>query len=478
MLFPTISFAVFFFLVFYCNWLLNNSLMQKTRKWFLVAASYFFYGYWDYRFILLLLASSLFNYGIGLWLGAEKNDRKQMKKVLWLGVALNLGILGLFKYFNFFSVSLSNLVAFLGLESHQVLLEVILPVGISFFTFQGISYLVDIHRGKINHRKEVVDVLLYISFFPQLVAGPIVRASDFLGQLDQPSDPRNIAFGRSVQLIFFGLLKKVWIANSLGTHLVDPVFSDPMAHSSLDIWTAYFGYAVQIYCDFSAYSDIAIGIAALLGFKFHANFDHPYKSRSLQEFWRRWHISLSSFLRDYLYIPLGGSKHGRFMTYRNLLMTMLLGGLWHGASWNFILWGALHGGYLASERLLREIRLVPASISTSSWVIPLKTAWTFFFVCFAWVPFRAANFADTKEFLKLMFTGGSLSMNSVTTPYLVGLISLVLLSQFLGQKYKEIFSISFSQWPAPVQGFVIALMFLVIGTLSPPGAAPFIYFAF
>lgn len=227
-----------------------------------------------------------------------------------------------------------------------------LPVGISFFTFQGISYVVDVARGDARAARDPLDVFLYISFFPHLVAGPIVRAANFLPQLAAPLSRDRVPLVMAGLLILGGLFKKMVIANGLATGLVDPVFADPAAHGALDLWLATYGYAIQIYCDFSAYSDIAIGVAALLGFHFPRNFDQPYRARSLAEFWRRWHISLSSFLRDYLYRPLGGNRRGPRRTMANLLIVMLLGGLWHGAAWTFVLWGLLHGLVLALERLI------------------------------------------------------------------------------------------------------------------------------
>ena len=503
MLFPTIPFAIFFFIVFFVAWGLNKT--TGYRKWFLVLASYFFYGYWDFRFVSLLIFSSFFNYFIGLLIQSSISKSKKIadskleldekmasvlnkeakfaKRCLFIGVAANLSILGIFKYFNFFSSNMTNLAIWLGLDSHPVLLEIILPVGISFFTFQGISYIVDVYRQDIQANKKIVDILLYISFFPQLVAGPIVRAAHFLKQLETPSDSSKIPLAFAIRLICFGLIKKVWIANTIGTVLVDPVFSDPAAFASIDIWAAYYGYAVQIYCDFSAYSDIAIGIAALLGFQFEKNFNHPYRATSLQDFWRRWHISLSSFLRDYLYIPLGGSKGGQLKTNRNLLLTMLLGGLWHGASWNFVLWGALHGGFLAVERVLKGLfqskSKTPQTQLKENWLLSAsKTLLIFHFVCIAWVPFRAATFQDTLTFFKGMLYWQSSPSPTVVTPFLVAIIVLSLASQYFSDKFAEDIEDFFGNLPIAGQALAMAGFLFGLSILAPLGTAPFIYFAF
>ncbi len=338
MLFPTADFAVFFFVVFCASWAAARH--PDARKLLLLAASYFFYGYWDWRFMALLAASSAINYVAGRIISVSAGAGPR-KSALITAIVLNLAILGFFKYFGFFLGTLGDLLVAAGLERDMPFLQIVLPVGISFFTFQGISYVVDVYRGEVASAKSPLDLFLYISFFPQLVAGPIVRAAWFLPQLGEVPELTRRAMCFGLCLILLGLFKKMVIANYLATELVDGVFIDPGGYSSLELLIAIYGYAVQIYCDFSGYSDIAIGVAALLGYRFHRNFDRPYRARSLQEFWRRWHISLSQWLRDYLYKPLGGSRHGRLTTYRNLAITMLLGGIWHGAAWTFIVWGAI-----------------------------------------------------------------------------------------------------------------------------------------
>ena len=307
MLFPTIEFAVFFAVVFPITWLLNAH--NTWKKVFLVAASYYFYAAWRPEFTLLLLVSSVFNYGAALLIDHFKH-RAQRLAVLWIAIAANLGLLGYFKYYNFFAASLMNAFDAIGVKVDIGFIEVALPIAISFLTFHALSYIIDVYRRAIKPTTSLIDIMFYIGFFPHLIAGPIVRANKFLAQTVGPRDPANIRLGQSVFLILGGLFKKVIIANYLSTGFVDGVFRDPTANSSLDLIFGMYGYALEIYCDFSAYTDIAIGIANLLGYEFPQNFNYPYRAISVQDFWRRWHMSLSSWLRDYLYIPLGGSKFG------------------------------------------------------------------------------------------------------------------------------------------------------------------------
>ncbi|EIV95595.1 MBOAT family protein [Frankia sp. QA3] len=348
MIFPTIEFAAFFVVVMALSWL----LMPRPALWkpFILAASYFFYGFADARFVLLIVASTLINQA-----AARAIHRFRDRRILAAAIACDLGLLGWFKYYGFFALSVDRALTDVGLPTPLPLLQVALPIGISFFTFQALSYVIDVHRG-ITAPAPLLDFAVYEAFFPHLVAGPIVRASEFIPQLATPRDPAQVPTTRAAFLILGGLIKKVVLADVIASRLVDPVFDAPGQHSSAEIGVAVYGYAVQIYCDFSAYSDIAIGIALLLGFRFPDNFDRPYASRSLQEFWRRWHMTLSRWLRDYVYLPLGGSRRGRRRTHLNLMITMTLGGLWHGASWTFVLWGALHGAALVTERRLRTWR--------------------------------------------------------------------------------------------------------------------------
>ncbi|MDF1685820.1 MAG: D-alanyl-lipoteichoic acid acyltransferase DltB (MBOAT superfamily) [Parvibaculaceae bacterium] len=483
MLFPTFEFGLFFLIVFAVSWELRREL--SLRKLFLVAASYFFYGWWDWRFLALLALSSLINFAAG-WLVGRTQTPLSQKLTVGIAVTLNLCILGFFKYYGFFLESLDDAMAALGLARDLPFLHVILPVGVSFFTFQGISYVVDVYRGHVKASHSILNVFLYISFFPQLVAGPIVRAAHFLPQLDETPRLTRAMVGMGTVLILTGLLKKMVIANYLATQLVDPVFFDPSTRGAGDLLIGVYGYAVQIYCDFSGYSDIAIGIAALLGYRFTANFNQPYRSASLQDFWRRWHISLSSWLRDYLYIPLGGSRKGPIATYRNLFLTMFLGGLWHGAAWTFVVWGTLHGTMLGIERYLtrRLNAFAPKDDGTPSIIERLSGStmhlvgiiWTFHFVCLAWIFFRAESIALAWDYIK-GFANWT-TPNELVTPFLVTLIAVTLLFQFTPSRLGRWLAEGIKEFPSPMLGAILGFGIFFIWAIAPNGVAPFIYFQF
>ncbi len=354
MLFPTLSFAAFFALVLPVSWL----LMPNRVRWrlFMVAASWMFYGAADWRFVPLLAGSTVVNHYF-----ARRIDRangKARKTWTTAAVATNLLALAWFKYIGFLSLTTQSSLRFVGIHAHVPLPEVLLPIGISFFTFQALSYVIDTSRRKIQP-VSLLEFAVYLSFFPHLVAGPIVRATEFLPQIKERIDPRHVDVGKAFWLISLGLFKKVVIASYLATHAADPLFGFPRQHAGVEALFGVYAYAIQIYADFSGYTDIAIGLALLLGIRFPQNFNAPYSAATLQDFWRRWHMTLSRWLRDYLYIPLGGSRRGRARTYVNIMITMLLGGLWHGAAWTFVAWGALHGGGLIVERLRSDRQRPP-----------------------------------------------------------------------------------------------------------------------
>src|SRR5438094_615644 len=422
MLFPTLGFLLFFLIVAAVMAALGTRFAAK--KTVLVVASYYFYAQWDWRFCLLLAGSSALSYIAGQLIERASEERRA-RTILGIAVALHLGLLGIFKYFDFFISSANQLARLLGLEHEVPFIEILLPVGISFFTFHGISYITDVYRRDVAVCRNPLDMLLYMSFFPQLVAGPIVRAAYFLPQLVRPST-EPIPIGPALLLILSGLFKKVVIANYLATGLVDPVFSAPTSYGGPDLLLATYGYAVQIFCDFSAYSDMAIALAALLGFRFPANFNQPYRAERLREFWQRWHISLSTWLRDYVYKPLGGNRHGRLKTYRNLMLTMLLGGIWHGAGWKFVAWGALHGGGLALERLI-EPWLGRHSERPAARVV--ATVIVFHFVCLAWIFFRAEDFAVARLYIAGFGSGWSDGLQQAG-PLMVALIAIGMAGQF------------------------------------------------
>ncbi len=469
MLFPTIEFALFFAVVFPITWLLND--YNTAKKCFLVAASYFFYAFFRLDFTLILLTSSVMNFCLALWLG-KLADGTARRAVLWLGIALNLSVLAAFKYYNFFAASAMNAAQSVGWTLDVPFFEVGLPIAISFLTFHALSYIIDVYKRKLAPTRSLVDILLYISFFPHLVAGPIVRAKAFLEQTIHRSDPRDIRLGFGVLLIVGGLFKKVIVANYLSTDFVDGVFRNPADYSRLDLLLGMYAYALQIYCDFSAYTDIAIGIANLLGYRFPDNFNQPYRALSVQDFWRRWHITLSSWLRDYLYIPLGGSRDGTWLTYRNIMITMLLGGLWHGASWNFVIWGGLHGAALVIERMFGET-------GEGKLRLPAVLAWliTFHFVCLTWVFFRAPSFEVAMSYLDTLVFGEAIFTTTVT-PLVAAMLVLGALTQIIPNSWSDRLERAYDRAPIVAK---VALPFVVIFLVSiaaPGGVPPFIYFQF
>src|ERR1039458_6927022 len=415
MLFNTTQFFLFLAVVL----ALFYSAPRGWRKYILLAASYYFYASWNAKFIALLLTLTVIDYGAGLWLERVAPGPRR-KAVLIFSLAANLGFLGFFKYYNFLA---ANVALVLGRPPHSFFLEIVLPLGISFHTFQSMSYVVDVYRGQQCVVRNPVDYALFICFFPQLVAGPIVRARDFFRDLWgwQPPSPDDVS--RGVFLIALGLTKKMAFADQFAK-VANGYFGNVAAHpGALAAWSGVFAFALPIYFGFSGYTDMAIGMAKLLGFHFPINFRRPYLAASMTDFWRRWHISLSSWLRDYLYIPWGGSRGGRWFTYRNLMFTMLLGGLWHGASWNFLIWGGYHGGLLAVERIFRGNRT-----PTPQWpgLYPVKAVVTFCLVLVGWVFFRAADLPQSLRILHEMFRGGTGPMLLQTWQIELAVVSLAL----------------------------------------------------
>lgn len=476
MLFPTITFAVFFAMVLPLSWL----LMPRPARWkvFILAASYVFYASWDWRFCGLLAGATLVNWAVGQRIHKTRRAHPGYARV-WLGfgVAANLAVLGWFKYYGFFAEGLNRLLDTIGLPATVPMVAMLLPVGISFYLFQAISYIVDLNRGDIEPAKPV-DFAVYLSFFPHLVAGPIVRASEFVPQLQSPRDPRRVDLGRGIFLVGAGLFKKVVIAGYLGWAIVDPVYAAPGQASALDAVVGTYAFAAQIYADFSGYTDIAIGVALLLGFKFPQNFEAPYTAVSVRDFWRRWHMTLSRWLRDYLYIPLGGNQGRGLRTSLNLMATMLLGGLWHGAAWNFVLWGGIHGAGLVYEH--RADTPIDAG-----GLRPGHRVWrrflTFNFVCLAWVFFRAANAGDAFALLGRLFTGWGAPSYVTLTVVVVVLLGIV--PQYVLKPSRiELIESWIARVPALPLGLVAAGGLLLVDTvhdvLVDLPIDPFIYFRF
>jgi alginate O-acetyltransferase complex protein AlgI len=380
MLFFTVSYFLFFFVTITCFYLAP----VKLRVPLLLAASYFFYMSWNWKFAPLLLTLTVVDYAAAVWI----EQSRHRKWALAVSLASNLGFLAVFKYYNF---AASNVATLLGFPPSRFYFDIVLPLGISFHTFQSISYVVDVYRGQQKAIRRPLDYALYIAFFPQLVAGPIVRARDFFRDLYDWRAPNSEDIKRGAFLVALGLAKKVALADNFAL-VSDRYFSSVAAQPGGAVaWGAVFAFAMQIFFDFSGYTDMAIGFARLMGFHFPVNFRQPYLAVSITDFWRRWHISLSSWLRDYLYIPLGGNRRGKLATYRNLMITMLLGGLWHGANWNFLIWGGYHGLLLSLERLFGQ-----AKHRERSWTFSdiARAIATFILVCIGWVFFRAANVHD------------------------------------------------------------------------------------
>jgi alginate O-acetyltransferase complex protein AlgI len=461
MLFNTVQYFAFFFVVaglFYYS-------PDRMRKFVLLLASYFFYAYWNWKFVPLLLGLTIVDYFAAIWIA--DTSRFLRRFALFLSVGANLGFLAFFKYFNFLA---SNLAVAFRLPTTAFWHDIVLPLGISFHTFQSISYVVDVYRGRQEPVRRPIDYALYIAFFPQLVAGPIVRAKSFFSDLSawEPASFSQIKEGSF--LVLRGLVKKVALADNLAP-IADKYFAfpHPPGSTGAQAWGAVFAFAMQIYFDFSGYTDMAIGFARLLGFHFPINFRRPYLAATVTDFWRRWHISLSSWLRDYLYIPLGGNRAGRWKTYRNLMLTMLLGGLWHGANWTFVIWGGFHGALLACERALgiAEKRLNPFL------AIP-RIAVTFLVVCVGWVFFRARTLGESITVIRELarYPRGHWPIE----PALMTLICISLIASIAAEKID--LAARVQGMPAWRLAATLGCMLFLVEIFAPDSPLPFVYFQF
>ncbi|GAA0713658.1 MBOAT family O-acyltransferase [Dokdonella soli] len=467
MLFTSLHFIVFFIVVLVLNQRLKS--WPTAQKLMLLAASYYFYGQWEWQYLLLIWFSTIVDYLIGRRLANTTRPRR----LIAVSVLVNIGFLAIFKYANWLIATVNGGAEALGTAFHITPIDVLLPVGISFYTFQSLSYTIDVYRGELPPRRNLLDYALAVAFFPQLEAGPIVRAKEFFAELDGDKRINAGDVQRALVLIALGYVKKLVFADNLAL-LVDPVFDHPAAHGFWDTLLAVYGFAFQIYCDFSGYTDIATGCALLLGIRFPKNFNHPYVAESFQDFWRRWHVTLSRWLRDYLYISLGGNRNGAAHTYANLMITMLLGGLWHGASWNFVIWGGLHGLYLSFERaVLFRLRW------WNSEALPmraLRVLVTFHLVCLAWVFFRAHSFEQSRT---LLHTLAHPTLASFSVGDHLGLAALLLAlfgAQFLGNygRLKDRLADSRGAlFPAAMAAVVLFLIWF-----TPAATIPFIYFQF
>ena len=411
MLFNSIEFLLFLPTVFILYWFVVNKSL-KTQNSLILLSSYFFYGWWDYRFLSLIFLSTIVDYFVGLHILKQDSGKKQ-KLLLWCSVLFNITVLGVFKYYNFFVDSWVDLFSSVGYEINSIwTLNIILPVGISFYTFQTMSYTIDIYKRKLEPTKDFISFASFVSFFPQLVAGPIERASNLLPQILKKREFKYEQAVQGFRLIIWGMFKKVVIADSLAP-TVDTIFSNYQDFGGGMLWLGAIYFAFQIYCDFSGYSDIAIGTAKLFGFEIMSNFKFPYFSRNIGEFWRRWHISLTSWFRDYLYIPLGGSQEGKWKSIRNIFIIFLVSGFWHGANWTFIVWGLFHSILFLPSFILNNNRKYKSSVVGENSLLPtlkefIQVVATFLLVTIGWVFFRSETIIDSFKFLSLMISDLSL----------------------------------------------------------------------
>ncbi|MES2381637.1 MAG: MBOAT family O-acyltransferase [Bacteroidota bacterium] len=474
-----ILFNTGFFMFLFTAFIGVYALLHKTHRakiTFVTLFSLYFYYKSSGIYFLILIASTVVDYTLANFIYQSKTS---YTKKVWLVISLivNLGLLGYFKYTNFVLDIFYNIA-----NKEFEPLDIFLPVGVSFFTFQSLSYTLDIYRGTLKPVKNIFDYAFFVSFFPQLVAGPIVRAHDFIPQLYKPTFVSKEMFGRGLFLIACGLFKKAVISDYISVNFIDRIFDNPTLYSGFENLMGVYAYALQIYCDFSGYSDMAIGIALLLGFEFCLNFDSPYQSKSITEFWRKWHMSLSSWLRDYLYISLGGNRLGKWRTYFNLFVTMLLGGLWHGASFNFIFWGAMHGSGLAVHKYYLEIKGKLSKSFTSffdhKWIATLVT---FHFVCFCWILFRAPNFVIAKQLLHQIFTAfnAAIVFTFITSYYKIVLLMLLGYAlHFVPKQYETLILNWFTQTPLTVKVACMLVVIIIFIQVKSAEIQPFIYFQF
>lgn len=438
MLFNSIEFLLFLPIVFILYWFIFNRNI-KLQNLIIFLSSYLFYGWWDYKFLSMIFLSTIVDYFIGLMIFNNSNERRR-KILLFCSLLFNLGVLGFFKYYNFFVDSWIDLVGLVGYEIKSVwTLNIILPVGISFYTFQTMSYTIDIYRRKLKPTRDFISFASFVSFFPQLVAGPIERATNLLPQILNTRKFKYAQATQGLNLILWGMFKKVVIADSLGP-VVDNIFRNHETYGGLTLWIGAIYFSFQIYCDFSGYSDIAIGTAKLFGIKLMENFKIPYFSRNIGEFWRRWHISLSTWFRDYLYIPLGGSKEGNGKAIRNIFIIFLVSGFWHGANWTFLAWGLFHSILFIPSFLFNTNRKYVTSVIAENSYFPstkeaLESITTYILVVISWVFFRSENLTSSFFYLKKMFFDFELNFQAIEIKYVI-FILILLLTEYLDRNSK------------------------------------------
>ena len=439
MLFNSIEFLLFLPTVFILYWFVFNKNIRSQNSLVLIS-SYVFYGWWDYRFLSLIILSTIVDYIVGLNI-PKQNSEKKRKLLLWFSILFNLSILGFFKYYNFFVDSWLDLFNSIGYEIKSIwTLKIILPVGISFYTFQTMSYTIDVYRLKLEPTKEFISFACFVSFFPQLVAGPIERATNLLPQILNKRELNYQQGAQGLRLILWGMFKKVVIADSLAP-MVDDIFSNYEDFGGGTLWLGAIYFAFQIYCDFSGYSDIAIGTSKLFGFELMSNFKFPYFSRNIAEFWRRWHISLSTWFRDYLYIPLGGSQEGKLKGIRNIFIIFLVSGFWHGANWTFIFWGLFHSFIFLPSFIFNTNRKYTSIISDEKKNLPtpkefLQASTTFILVTIGWVFFRSDTIIDSFRYLNQMIFIFDKPIFSLQLFYI---LALIILEKFVMKNERDLF---------------------------------------
>ena len=480
MLFNSIAYLLFIPTVFLLYWFVFQKNL-RVQNLVLLISSYVFYGWWDYRFLSLIFLSTIVDYFVGLKIHNGK-DKKTKKSYLWISVFFNLGLLGFFKYFNFFIDSLSELFSFFGLSNNYSTLQIILPVGISFYTFQTMSYTLDIYYGKLKPTKDFITFATFVSFFPQLVAGPIERARNLLPQINTKRSFKYMQGIEGLRLILWGLYKKVVIADSLGLH-VNMIFDDYPSYNGgvLCIGLIYFSF--QIYCDFSGYSDIAIGTAKLLGLELMSNFKFPYFAKSLPEFWKRWHISLSTWFRDYLYIPLGGSKKGKIITIKNLFIVFIISGMWHGASWTFIIWGLVHVIFYIPSTIKPGNHFYEKGLKDNkSFLKSLKRIFqagkTYLFTTLSWVFFRSENITDALGYLINTFK--NFDFPESNRGGILFILLLIFIEKFIHKNERDLFTIKWIRSKKIKQLLRIFIYYGMVASIFhfSKFEKPFIYFQF
>lgn len=482
MLFNSIDFAIFLPIVFLLYWWVGGKNL-RLRNVIVLVASYVFYGWWDWRFLGLIAFSTFLDFGLGVALGNTENEQKR-KYLLWTSLVINLGFLGFFKYYNFFADSFAGAFTFFGTELTASRLNIILPVGISFYTFQTLSYTIDVYKRQMEPSRDLIAFSAYVSFFPQLVAGPIERAINLLPQFYtlQKFD-KAMAFD-GVRQMLWGLFKKVVVADNCA-EIVNPIFAAHDMHDGSTLFMASVLFAFQIYGDFSGYSDIAIGCARLFGFELMRNFAYPYFSRDIAEFWRRWHISLSTWFRDYVYIPLGGSRLGKAMNVRNVLIIFVVSGFWHGANWTFVFWGLINGLLFLPLLLLGKNRVMTNTVAEGRTLPNLREVWqmgsTFALTCFAWVFFRAGSMQQAYEVLGSIASRSLLNAPAIASKRMLAFavlgVAITLCMEWIAREKKYGLQLDHLR-SRPVRYAIYYAVIVVIVLGAPLSGGEFIYFQF